>query len=302
MNRRQRQAEQSAAWTVMRSDRRFLWLYAGLSAACSLAGNLGHAWVTRASGPPPLWVLYGWATVPVLLLVLSAYAKPTLARMLALGRSETADAAGKDRLSSLVVWAVFAGAFVWSAHGIYLFTVALGVPESVAWIAPATIDVSLFGALRGLVLTDGIAARMKAGLEPAPAPAAPAAPAKPRPAAAPTAAAPTAAAPTTSTGAAPTTSVAAAPAAAPAASAASAASAPVIAAAASPVQHDRAAAIAASGVTAKSVDDVAAVLQLLDAGASDRGVHAETGVDARTVAKIRKAAAEPEPTRTLTTV
>jgi hypothetical protein len=129
--------------------------------------------------------------------------------------------------------------------------------------------------------------------------AAPAAPAKPRPAAAPTAAAPTAAAPTTSTGAAPTTSVAAAPAAAPAASAASA---PVIAAAASPVQHDRAAAIAASGVTAKSVDDVAAVLQLLDAGASDRGVHAETGVDARTVAKIRKAAAEPEPTRTLTTV
>jgi hypothetical protein len=169
-----RRAEQSAAWAVMRSDRRFLWFWAGVAAAASLAGNLGHAWVIRASTEPPLWMSYGWAVVPVILLMLSAYAKPTLKRMLTVGRGEGIGDDGQDRISSAVVWAVFFGAFIWSSFGIYGFTVTLGVPASVAWIAPATIDVALFGALRGLVLTAPIAARMKVGIADAvPAPASP---------------------------------------------------------------------------------------------------------------------------------
>jgi hypothetical protein len=85
--------------------------------------------------------------------------------------------------------------------------------------------------------------------------------------------------------------------------AASAASAPATVDVAAQVQHDRAAAIVASGVTAKGVGDVALVLQLLDSGASDRRIQGQTGIDARTVAKIRKAAAEHEPEpRALTAV
>ena len=267
-----RRAEQSAAWAVMRADRRFLWLYAATAAACSLGGNLGHHRVVAAASPPPVWMAYAWAVVPVLLLMMSAYAKPTLTRMLALARSEAAGGDG-DRLSSAVVWSVFVGAFVWSAYGIWGFTVALGVPPAVAWLAPATIDVALFGALRGLVLTAPIAARMKQGLEPAAAP-------EPRPVAAPRQRTAAPAAPPA------TASAAAPPAAAPAAPDAA--------------QHARAAAVVASGVTTKPVADVALVLALLDGGASDRRIQAETRIDARTVARIRRAdaaaGAAPAPT------
>lgn len=285
-----RRAEQSAAWEVMRADRRFLWLYAATAAACSLAGNLGHARTAGSASPPPLWMAYGWAAVPVLLLMLAAYAKPTLGRMLALARSEGVSGDGGDRLSSVVVWGVFVGAFVWSAYGLWGFTVALGVPPAVAWLAPATIDVALFGALRGLVLTAPIAARMKQGLGTAAAgavaPRAASTATPERRTAASNAAAPAAPAPTAAPTAASRVAAPAVPAAAP-----------------STAQHDRAAAVVASGVTTKPVADVAAVLQLLDGGASGRSIQAQTRIDARTVARIRKAdAAAAAPASTLTAV
>ena len=74
-----------------------------------------------------------------------------------------------------------------------------------------------------------------------------------------------------------------------------AASAPVAAGVASAAHHERAAALIASGITAKAPADVVRVLQLLDGAASDRRIAAETRIDARTVARIRKAdAAEAE--------
>jgi hypothetical protein len=178
-----RRAEQYAAWRVMRSDRRFLWAYAAAAAGCSLAGNLGHVWTLRHAAEPPLWMAFAWALVAPILLMLAAYAKPTLKRMLALGRTQGVGGdTDSDRPSSVVVWGVFVGAFLWSAYGIYGFTVAVGVPAAVAWLAPATIDVALFGALRGLVLTTPIAARMREGLEPTrPALVAAAQPRKPAP-------------------------------------------------------------------------------------------------------------------------
>ncbi len=54
------------------------------------------------------------------------------------------------------------GAFGWSAFGIYGFTVEMGIPAEMAWVAPLVIDLSVFGATRGLVLTaPPVAARMK---------------------------------------------------------------------------------------------------------------------------------------------
>lgn len=59
------------------------------------------------------------------------------------------------------------GAFGWSAFGIYGFTVEMGIPAEMAWVAPLVIDLSVFGATRGLVLTaPPVAARMKAGMQP----------------------------------------------------------------------------------------------------------------------------------------
>ncbi|MEZ5130330.1 MAG: hypothetical protein R2763_01190 [Mycobacterium sp.] len=49
------------------------------------------------------------------------------------------------------------------------------------------------------------------------------------------------------------------------------------------------------GVVAKPAAAVAAVLALLDAGRSARAAAAETGLDPRTVGKIRDAAADPAP-------
>jgi hypothetical protein len=296
-NRRQLAAEQGAAWAVLRSDRRFLWLYAGLAAACSLAGNLGHAWVTRASGPPPLWMLYGWATVPVVLLVLAAYAKPTMTRMLAMSRGAAADDAERDRLSSVVVWSVFAGAFAWSAHGIYLFTAALGVPVSVAWIAPATIDVALFGALRGLVLTAPIAARIKEGLEPVPAQTASAAPARPRPVAAPAAAPAALTAPRAApTAVEPAPAALAAP---PSGAAVDAAAARIVAAGA---VEEVAARIAASSATTQPSEMVAAIITARAAGELKGPLARRLGIHHSAVQNVMDAAAaEPAP-RSLTAV
>jgi hypothetical protein len=98
----------------------------------------------------------GWAVAPPALLMLAIHGLPTLARML--GSAE------RDRMLTAVVWGVTIGAFGWSAFGIFGFTYATGIPTHMAWLAPLVIDLSVFGATRGLVLTAPLAARMKAGL------------------------------------------------------------------------------------------------------------------------------------------
>lgn len=155
---------------TVRQDRRFLWLWLTASTLCSVAGNVGHAIVeavqrakpgtsAAAAAPPSLtsdllfWSSVGWAVVPPLLLMLAVHGLPTLARMLGTDESDT--------LLKGVVWGVVIAAFGWSAFGIFTFTVAVGVPAAVAWVAPLAIDLSVFGATRGLVKTAPLAARLK---------------------------------------------------------------------------------------------------------------------------------------------
>lgn len=153
---------------TVRQDRRFLWLWLTAATICSVAGNVGHALVEAiqrakpdaiAAAPPSLtadllfWSSVGWAVVPPLLLMLAVHGLPTLARML--GTDES------DPMLKVVVWGVVVAAFGWSAYGIFTFTVAVGVPAAVAWVAPLAIDLSVFGATRGLVKTAPLAARLK---------------------------------------------------------------------------------------------------------------------------------------------
>lgn len=152
---RQSAAEARAAWSTMRADRRFLWCWLGVATALSVGGNVGHAWLTVPTGAIR-WMAIGWAVAPPVLLMLAIHGLPTLARML--GRSE------RDKLLTAVVWGVTVGAFVWSAFGIFGFTTLMGIPAEMAWVAPFVIDLSVFGATRGLVLTAPVAARMKVGL------------------------------------------------------------------------------------------------------------------------------------------
>lgn len=152
------QAEAQAASRTLRVDRRFLWLWLTVSTLLSVAGNVGHAALTVPPGTAQLLAI-GWAAAPPTLLMLAVHGLPTLSRMLGSERS--------DKLLSAVVWGVVAVTFGWSAFGLYSFTVALGVPSALAWVAPLGIDLSVFGATRGLVLTAPMAARMKVG---APAP------------------------------------------------------------------------------------------------------------------------------------
>jgi hypothetical protein len=144
-----------AAWSTMRADRRFLWLWLTVSTSLSVGGNIGHAWITVAPGITQ-WMAIGWAAAPPALLMLAIHGLPTLARML--------DSDKRDTLLTAVVWGVTIGAFGWSAFGIFGFSTALGVPAQMAWVAPFVIDLSVFGATRGLVLTAPLAARMKIGL------------------------------------------------------------------------------------------------------------------------------------------
>lgn len=152
------QAEHQAVTHTLKADRRFLWLWLSISTLLSVAGNVGHAALTVPPGTAQALAI-GWSVAPPCLLMLAVHALPTLSRMMG---SQTT-----DRLLSLVVWGVVAVTFGWSAFGIYSFTAALGVPAALAWVAPLGIDLSVFGATRGLVLTAPIAARMKVG---APAP------------------------------------------------------------------------------------------------------------------------------------
>lgn len=171
-------AEAQATSTTLRSDRRFLWVWLSISTLLSVCGNIGHAALTVPSGTAQILAI-GWACAPPTLLMLAVHALPTLSRMLDSDRSDT--------LLKFVVWGVTCGAFGWSAFGIHDFTAALGVPAALAWVAPLVIDLSVFGATRGLVLTAPLAARMKVG---APAPRA-ASPQVSKPSATPTAPRPT---------------------------------------------------------------------------------------------------------------
>ena len=145
-------AESTAAWSTMRADRRFLWFWLGVATTLSVGGNVGHAWLTVVSGATRGMAI-GWAIAPPALLMLAIHGLPTLARML--GSSE------RDAMLTVVVWGVTVGAFGWSAFGIFGFTTALGVPDQMAWLAPLVIDLSVFGATRGLVLTAPLAIRLK---------------------------------------------------------------------------------------------------------------------------------------------
>lgn len=151
-------AEAQATSATLKSDRRFLWLWLSISTLLSVAGNIGHAALTVPSGTAQFLAI-GWAIAPPVLLMLAVHGLPTLSRMLGSERS--------DKLLQTVVWGVTMGAFGWSAFGIHDFTAALGVPSTLSWVAPAVIDLSVFGATRGLVLTSPLAARLRVG---APAP------------------------------------------------------------------------------------------------------------------------------------
>ncbi len=151
---------EAAAWSTMRADRRFLWLWLVIATALSVGGNVGHAWLTVDAGVSRGMAI-GWAVAPPTLLMLAIHGLPTLARMLG---SED-----RDGMLTFVVWGVTLGAFGWSAVGIVGFTTAMGVPTPVAWVAPLVIDLSVFGATRGLVLTAPLAARMRAEMQAAPA-------------------------------------------------------------------------------------------------------------------------------------
>lgn len=150
-------ATSKAAWSTMRADRRFLWFWLGTATSLSVAGNVGHAWLTVVAGSTRSMAI-GWAVAPPILLMLAIHGLPTLTRML--GTDE------RDKLLTAVVWGVTVGAFGWSAFGIFGFTTAMGVPDQMGWVAPFVIDLSVFGATRGLVLTAPLAARMKAGIAP----------------------------------------------------------------------------------------------------------------------------------------
>lgn len=150
----------NAANLTMRADRRFLWLWLTIATSLSVAGNVGHAWLTVSQGAAR-WAAIGWATVPPILLMLAVHGIPVLARMLGVEKN--------DKMLNCVAWGVVAVAFGWSATGIYAFTVSTGTPPQLAWLAPVGIDLSVFGATRGLVLTAPLAARMKLGeKQPAP--------------------------------------------------------------------------------------------------------------------------------------
>ncbi|WP_100522376.1 hypothetical protein [Mycobacteroides abscessus] len=155
LTRREAEAvEAQAVSSTLKSDRRFLWLWLTIATALSVCGNIGHAAITVPPGTAQLLAI-AWAAAPPTLLMLAVHGLPTLSRMM--GSDST------DRLLQSVVWGVTCGAFGWSAYGIYSFTASLGIPSVLAALAPLVIDLSVFGATRGLVLTSPLAARLKVG-------------------------------------------------------------------------------------------------------------------------------------------
>jgi hypothetical protein len=289
--------EQSAAWSVMRADRRFLWLWLTVATSMSLGANVGHAWLTQTTTPFGLRIAA--AVMAPILLLMAIHGLPTLARMLE--RDE------RDRLLSFVVWGVVIGAFAWSAVGIFHFAVSCGIPPQLAWVAPYTIDLSVFGATRALVLTTPIAARMKtelaenAAVSPSPRPvAAVTHRAAPVPAPAPVRADAMVVLP-----ASPVTVGADASGDAPSresqastvvrhenAAVTTSPSAPVDGADDTPTvtqEHlDRAAFLAQRGTVAKPVEEIAVVLAQWEGGVSERRISNVTGWSTNTIRKLRR--------------
>lgn len=155
LTRRESEAAEAQATTAtLKADRRFLWCWLTVSTLLSVCGNVGHAWLTVPGGTAQALAI-GWSIAPPVLLMLAVHGLPTLSRMLGSERSDT--------LLKCVVWGVVTVTFGWSAFGIFSFTAALGVPPALAALAPLGIDLSVFGATRGLVLTSPLAARLKVG-------------------------------------------------------------------------------------------------------------------------------------------
>ncbi|UJW66739.1 hypothetical protein [Mycobacteroides chelonae] len=278
-------AEHQATVSTLRSDRRFLWFWLTVATMLSVCGNIGHAWLTVPPGTAQLLAI-AWAAAPPTLLMLAVHGLPTLSRMLG---SQTT-----DRLLSLVVWGVTVGAFGWSAFGIYSFTATLGVPAELAWVAPLVIDLSVFGATRGLVLTAPLAARLRVG---APAPrtaqpqfskgTAPSTPPRPTPA---TASSPAPAAPRSTTPDAPN-----APRPAPTNGAQGTSDAPAPA----PELVRLAEKIVGSRAVRQPVRTVARILELAETETRKAVIERELGVHHSVVTKVLEAA-ERERRRSLT--
>lgn len=259
---------------VQARGRRFLWAWLAASTSFSFLGNLAHAYLQTARDahgvPFPLAV--AWAAAPPLLLMLAIHAVPVIVEMLE-------DTAAVDRLLTRVVWGVVAGAFGWSAVGIFSFTVSTGVPAPLAVLAPIVIDLSVFGATRSLVRTAPIAARLR--LE-----AVPSRVAAPRRAAAP---APVKAASTPAVSA-------DAPAPRPASKPTPAPLPPAI------DTQAAAARIAAAGVVRQEVDTIAAILTASAAGNARQRIADDLRIHHSVVRKVLAAAAEPVTTPALAAV
>lgn len=271
-----REAEAQATSTTLRSDRRFLWLWLTVATMLSVCGNIGHAWLTVPTGSAQALAI-GWAAAPPCLLMLAVHALPTLSRMLG---SQTT-----DRLLQTVVWGVTCGAFGWSAFGIHDFTSALGVPAALAWVAPLVIDLSVFGATRGLVLTSPLVARLKVGA-PTQRAASPQLSKVPVPPAAPRQVTPTATpaappAPRTPTPAAPATPRTASP---------SAQQEPSDAASPDPELVALASRIVSSKVVRQDVRTVARILTLSETETRKAVIERELGIHHSVVTKVLEAA------------
>ncbi|MBS9532369.1 hypothetical protein KIH27_02060 [Mycobacterium sp. M1] len=288
-------AEHRAAFDTMRSDRRWMTAWLITVTALSIGGNVGSAVLGLGPGSTRTAGIV-WAAVPPILLWWAVEGMPTLERMMA--------ESGKDRILTTTTWAVVCGAFGWSAHGLYSFTVAVHVPPTLAWLAPLTIDLSIFLATRGLVKTAPQWARMKAGVVTTGQPIeTPPAPARPR-------VKTSVLAGREDESTAPRRGVERAviesrsPAAELAPTAADAT--PVVGATdlPEPSADDRATAqqIIADGVTILPVDTIAQVLAAVSAGVSQRKVADAVEIDRKTVGKVVAAAGDRFPVRTLTAV
>lgn len=277
LTRREAEAvEAQAANSTLRADRRFLWLWLTISTALSVCGNIGHAALTVPPGTAQALAI-AWAAAPPTLLMLAVHGLPTLSRMMG---SQTT-----DKLLSIVVWGVVAVTFGWSAFGIYGFTTALGIPASLGWVAPLGIDLSVFGATRGLVLTSPLVARLKVGA-PTQRAASPQLSKVPVPPAAPRQVTPTATpaappAPRTPTPAAPATPRTASP---------SAQQEPSDAASPDPELVALASRIVSSKVVRQDVRTVARILTLSETETRKAVIERELGIHHSVVTKVLEAA------------
>lgn len=267
-----------------------------LSTMLTLIGNAAAATLDSLS---PLGVKLAVHLIPPLIALLGFHALTTLAKAGAVHRARTslrsavADAGPMYVFAVVGVLGITGIAMVMSYAGLYAVARAAGLSPALAAVWPLSIDLAIavstaaLFVLRPISNSDLRAARR----------AAKAAASTPAPAASPRAASPALAA------ALDTAAMIVLPAASGAATDASPQLKPVMhhpdapdaastdAPAVTPMHHDRAAEIVRQGIVAKPVEEVALVLAHLGAGASARRIQALTGIDPRTVGKIRDAAA-----------